>query len=59
MAELAETASVVEIIESVEPTHIFNFAGSTSVERSWQFPTGTANVLGIGPIRLFDADWKL
>jgi GDPmannose 4,6-dehydratase len=59
VGDLAEAAGVGEIIDSVEPTHIFNLAGNTSVERSWQFPTETANVLGVGPIRLLEAAWNL
>ena len=59
VADLAETSSIVSIVESVEPTHIFNLAGNTSVERSWRFPVETADVLGVGPVRLLDSAWNL
>jgi GDP-D-mannose dehydratase len=59
LSDLADTAGLVNIISTVRPTHIFNLAGNTSVERSWQFPTETADVLGVGPVRLLDAAWKL
>ena len=58
VADLADTAAVSAIVDTVEPTHIFNLAGNTSVERSWQYPTETADVLGVGAVRLLDAAWK-
>ena len=59
VSDLADTAGMVDIMTSVRPTHVFNLAGNTSVERSWQFPTETADVLGVGPIRLLEAAWNL
>lgn len=59
VADLADTVSMIEIVTSVSPTHIFNLAGNTSVERSWKFPTETADVLGVGPVRLLEAAWNL
>ena len=59
VADLADTDAVTEVVREVNPTHIFNLAGNTSVERSWQYPTETADVLGVGPVRLLDAAWKL
>jgi GDPmannose 4,6-dehydratase len=34
-------------------------AGNTSVARSWEYPAETADVLGVGPVRLIEAAWKL
>ncbi|MCU1581322.1 MAG: GDP-mannose 4,6 dehydratase [Microbacteriaceae bacterium] len=59
VSDLADTAGMIGIIAEVQPTHIYNLAGNTSVERSWQFPTETADVLGVGPVRLLEAAWKL
>jgi GDPmannose 4,6-dehydratase len=59
VADLADTVGMVDIVSSVQPTHIFNLAGNTSVERSWRFPTETAEVLGVGPVRLLEAAWNL
>jgi GDPmannose 4,6-dehydratase len=58
VADLADTAGIRELVELVEPTRIFNLAGNTSVARSWEFPAETADVLGIGPIRLLEAAWN-
>jgi GDPmannose 4,6-dehydratase len=59
VSDLADTDGMVGIIAAVQPTHIYNLAGNTSVERSWQFPTETADVLGVGPVRLLEAAWRL
>ncbi|WP_354574136.1 GDP-mannose 4,6-dehydratase [Frigoribacterium sp. UYMn621] len=59
VADLADTASITDVVVNVRPTHIVNLAGNTSVERSWQFPTETADVLGVGPVRLLEAAWQL
>jgi GDPmannose 4,6-dehydratase len=58
VADLADTAGIRDLIEIVEPTRIFNLAGNTSVAKSWESPTETADVLGIGPIRLLEAAWN-
>lgn len=59
VSDLADTAGMVDLMTSLRPTHVFNLAGNTSVARSWQFPTDTADVLGLGPIRLLEAAWNL
>jgi len=59
VADLADDVGIKALVDDVEPTRIINLAGNTSVARSWDFPAATADVLGVGPIRLFDAAWKL
>ncbi|MET3769693.1 GDPmannose 4,6-dehydratase [Marisediminicola sp. UYEF4] len=59
VGDLADSDGIRRLIFEIEPTHIFNFAGNTSVERSWTFPTETADVLGIGPVRILDAAWQV
>jgi len=59
VADLADTASITDVVSAVRPTHVVNLAGNTSVERSWLFPTETADVLGVGPVRLLEAAWQL
>lgn len=59
VGDLADSEGIRRLIFEIEPTHIFNFAGNTSVERSWRFPTETADVLGIGPVRILDAAWQV
>ncbi len=38
---------------------IFNLAGSTSVARSWSHPAESAEVFGVGAVRLLAAAWDL
>jgi len=59
VADLRDSVTIRELIDSTEPTRIFNLAGNTSVALSWDEPAETGDVLGVGPIRLLDAAWKL
>jgi GDPmannose 4,6-dehydratase len=59
VADLADDTGIKSLVDDVQPTRLFNLAGNTSVARSWEFPAATADVLGVGPVRLFDAAWKL
>jgi GDPmannose 4,6-dehydratase len=57
VCDLGDAEGIESLVNAVEPTHIFNLAGNTSVARSWDFPAETADVLGAGPIRLLQAAW--
>jgi len=57
--DLSDPRGIDALIELVRPTIIFNLAGNTSVARSWDFPAETADVLGVGPVRLLQAAWTL
>lgn len=59
VGDLADDLGIKAMVDEVEPTRIINLAGNTSVARSWEYPAATADVLGVGPVRLFDAAWKL
>ena len=58
VGDLRDDAAVAGLVESVRPTHIVNLAGNTSVAHSWDAPAATANVLGVGPVRLLEAAWR-
>lgn len=59
VADLGDADAIATLVAAVEPTHIFNLAGNTSVARSWEYPAEAADVLGVGPVRLVEAAWKL
>lgn len=59
VGDLADEGAIHALIDSTQPTRVFNLAGNTSVARSWEYPAATADVLGVGPIRIYDALWKL
>lgn len=58
-ADLADEESMGRLVAHLEPTWIFNLAGSTSVARSWTHPAESAEVLGVGAVRLLSAAWDL
>ncbi|WP_104082390.1 GDP-mannose 4,6-dehydratase [Cryobacterium sp. Y11] len=57
--DLSDPSGIVALIEQVRPSVIYNLAGNTSVARSWDYPAETADVLGVGPVRLLQAAWAL
>ena len=59
VGDLADAAGLTAIVDEVAPSRIYNLAGNTSVARSWEFPAETADVLGVGAVRLIDAAWRL
>jgi len=59
VADLSDSPTIGRLVAEVAPTHIYNLAGNTSVARSWDHPAETADVLGLGPVRLFEAAWRL
>jgi GDPmannose 4,6-dehydratase len=58
-ADLAHENAMARLVADVRPTHIYNLAGSTSVARSWSHPDESAEVLGVGAVRLLSAAWDL
>lgn len=59
VGDIADAEFVHRVVSDVQPTHIYNLAGNTSVARSWEFPAETAEVLGVGAVRLLEAAWRL
>lgn len=59
VCDLRDAHGIVRLIEEVNPARIFNLAGNTSVARSWDHPADTADVLGVGVVRLLQAAWEV
>lgn len=59
VGDLADSVGIDDLVHEIEPLRIVNLAGNTSVERSWRFPTETADILGVGPVRLLHAAWNV
>lgn len=57
--DLDDSTGIQNLVDEVEPDVVINLAGNTSVARSWEFPIETADVLGVGPVRLLEASWQL
>ena len=57
VGDLGNEAGLRELIADVKPTHIVNLAGRTSVAWSWDSPTEAADLMGVAPVRLYEAAW--
>ncbi|MCS0499461.1 GDP-mannose 4,6-dehydratase [Protaetiibacter mangrovi] len=58
VADLADATAIGRLIADIAPSRIYNLAGNTSVARSWEYPAETADVLGLGPVRILEAAWR-
>jgi GDPmannose 4,6-dehydratase len=54
-ADLADQASIISVLEAVQPDELYNLAGMSYVGASWQQPLLTADVTGLGVTRLLEA----
>lgn len=59
IGDLGDAGAIANLIADIQPTRIYNLAGNTSVARSWEYPAQTADVLGLGPVRIYEAAWRL
>lgn len=53
--DLADSASMVKIINEVEPDEIYNLGAQSHVRISFDVPEYTANIAGLGTLRLLEA----
>lgn len=53
--DLADRASLIRAVELSEPQEIYNLAGSSFVAQSFQEPEVTADVTGLGVLRMLEA----
>jgi GDPmannose 4,6-dehydratase len=58
VADLADEVGLLALVAEVRPTHLVNLAGRTSVAWSWDSPTEAADLMGLGPVRLYEAAWR-
>jgi GDPmannose 4,6-dehydratase len=54
-ADLRDCASLLACLRKVDPHEIYNLAGQSSVGISWDIPEQTADVTGVGALRLLEA----
>jgi GDPmannose 4,6-dehydratase len=59
LADLQDDRALTAAVEECRPDQVYNLAGSTSVARSWQAPVESADVIGVGAVRLLSAAWQL
>lgn len=53
--DMTDSSNVNRIIETVDPTEIYNLAAQSHVKVSFELPEYTANVDGLGTLRILDA----
>lgn len=53
--DLTDTASLIRVIQEVQPAEIYNLAAQSHVAVSFEQPEYTANVDGLGTLRLLEA----
>lgn len=53
--DLADHASLISAVKKAEPDEVYNLAAQSFVGTSWTQPELTANVTGLGALRVFEA----
>ena len=53
--DMTDMASLVKLLQSIQPTEIYNLAAQSHVRISFDQPIYTANVVGIGTLNLLEA----
>jgi len=55
MGDLADTSSLVSVLQQVQPDEIYNLGAISFVALSFSQPELTANITGLGPLRLLES----
>ena len=55
LGDLADSGSLISALEAARPSEIYNLAAQSHVGASFRIPEHTANINGIGPLRLLEA----
>lgn len=53
--DLTDTGSLMRVLDRVRPDEIYNLAGLSHVQASFDMPEVTANINALGPLRLLEA----
>ena len=53
--DLTDSTNIVRVIQKVQPTEIYNLGAQSHVKVSFEMPEYTANVDGIGTLRILEA----
>lgn len=54
-ADLLDLSSIIRVLEEVEPDEVYNLAAQSFVKVSWDCPIQTAEVTGLGCLRMLEA----
>jgi GDPmannose 4,6-dehydratase len=53
--DLADAASLISVLQKVQPDEIYNLGAISFVALSFSQPELTANITGLGPLRILEA----
>jgi len=53
--DLTDTASLIKVLQDVKPDEVYNLAAQSFVPASWTQPVATADMTGVGVLRLLEA----
>jgi len=53
--DLLDSVSLVQLVHQIQPDEIYNLAAQSSPAESWRQPINTAEITGLGALRIFDA----
>lgn len=53
--DLLSEATLAQALEQAAPDEVYNLAAQSNVAASWKDPVGTADITGLGALRLFQA----
>lgn len=54
-ADMADTSSIFRVLDKVQPDEIYNLAAQSFVAESFETPEHTANIDGLGALRILEA----
>lgn len=57
--DITDSSSITRILDKVRPDEVYNLAAQSHVKISFEIPEHTANVTGLGTLRLLDAIHEL
>lgn len=53
--DLDDSSSLVRIMQTIQPDEVYNLGAQTFVKASWEIPELTADITGVGVVRLLEA----
>lgn len=54
-ADLSDQGSLIRVLESAQPTEVYNLAAQSFVKVSWDQPLNTGDITGLGVTRILEA----
>jgi len=57
-ADMADGPSLTRLLGDIEPDEVYNLAAMSHVRVSFEVPENTADITGVGTLRLLEATWR-